>query len=1331
MATDYYLTVQAVDGGDQPQHDLTTVNINVTDANDNSPIFNQQIYSTDINEAAQVGDSVLQVIATDADSGFNGDVIYTIQRGDRLNQFHIGSKSGLISITSELDREQMSAYTLTIRASDQGHDPQFTDVTIQIRVSDINDNPPRFSQDNYTVIAQEDTEINAPLQQFFITDLDAPPNGSPFKIEIVGGNEGNEFRISRDSILRPMIRFNQGQKDNYILKVRVTDSGTPAMWSEAHVEVKVIISKHPPVVSSPMEVTINSYQDDFPGGVIGMIHAVDNDEYDTLTYALVSNNGHLFMVNSNDGMIIALPDLDIGFYILNISVSDNKHISYGEVRVNVVMVTQDTLENSLTIRFSGISPEVFLEGYYRIFTRTLKNMLLSVQPDDIQMVSLQETDFDSGDLDVLFAVEKSPNTYYKPKPLVRKINDSIASLEERMGVSVAEIFTSVCLLDTCDKTTRCKDSLTLDQSTIAAVYSTRTSFVSAKHVRSYTCVCKEKSDSCEEPTTEEPGNACDNDPCPEHMICLPAGTIDYSCVCPDNSVDDDCVDPRFRPVSFSGSSYIHYNNLVLDTTSTRVSAKVRTMKSHGNIMYGTGDYDYSILEIENGLLQYRFQCGSGEGLVQIVQKIDDGQWHDVSVHRRGNSAKLVLDNQYVENGDAPGDKRELNLDDIFFGAEVESDARRRRDPISQYGSISNGLDGCMSNLNLNGERLPTSGDDVQSNGVGECPYSIRSACLSSPCVNGATCLDIDGTFQCNCMMNWFGDRCQFTSPCGPSPCRNGGTCINEKTDFRCECPEGLYGKTCTNYCIPNPCLHGGLCIESDDGPICECRGFTGPYCNEDINECLDNPCNGGMCTNTPGGFTCNCTIDRQGPDCNEVSAFSPHITTSNFLITWQEIVGIIAALLGLTLLVIFFVACRKYRRRKNYKGKKRQTNLNDSLTRDANTLMLHRMDNLGGDKRDSKLSNLEVNFQPSNNMPPEIPNRPTSYTPSNHNSLNNLDSDRNYDENDQNAYQGQPVSQPPTLGPMPPSNSASDSDSIAKPPWDFNETTPPNVTGTENYDNMCNKLNDPDANNVPKNVVSEETPGYRQRDGTNTNYSSLSSLQSENDEDMLPGYHWDCTDWMPPENLPDISELPQYEVPDSPTNSNGTNTNDFIIEDEYVGEDTDYPEDPSDIQYPHNIDDFQRQLENYPPPPPPPPPPQHPEEGSQYGSYQHKENLYKQHPSHYLPHHSYSNSQTSQDMYGSGLDMYGPAPRYHNNVAGPQDEIPMADEDEYDDGSECNADCEHSVSNLDNLSISVYSTDASCSDVSALYEPDSEMGLSDCESGDDNLSHLSTLHAEV
>ncbi|CAH1259103.1 VWDE [Branchiostoma lanceolatum] len=72
-----------------------------------------------------------------------------------------------------------------------------------------------------------------------------------------------------------------------------------------------------------------------------------------------------------------------------------------------------------------------------------------------------------------------------------------------------------------------------------------------------------------------------------------------------------------------------------------------------------------------------------------------------------------------------------------------------------------------------------------------------------------------------------------------------------------------------------PCQHGGFCppfaLDSPDNINCTCNGteFTGPLCDVDVDECLNNPCDHGVCNNTVGGFQCECEQYYTGPLCDQ------------------------------------------------------------------------------------------------------------------------------------------------------------------------------------------------------------------------------------------------------------------------------------------------------------------------------------------------------------------------------------------------------------------------------------------------------------------------------
>lgn len=245
---DYFLTVQGTDGGTPPLSSLATLNISITDFNDNPPIFTQNSYQARIREDAEIGDKILQVRANDLDSDENGKIRYSIEKGDRMNQFNIEEDTGYISVANELDRETISNYVLEVIARDSGFPELSSYVLVNLEISDANDNYPTFSEKNYTAVVQENKPVGHHLMKFEVIDNDASPNAEPFTFEFISGNENGAFRIDeQDGILKTATKFNHKIKDSYRLKIRVFDNGSPVLYSDAEVLVKIIEESQYPV----------------------------------------------------------------------------------------------------------------------------------------------------------------------------------------------------------------------------------------------------------------------------------------------------------------------------------------------------------------------------------------------------------------------------------------------------------------------------------------------------------------------------------------------------------------------------------------------------------------------------------------------------------------------------------------------------------------------------------------------------------------------------------------------------------------------------------------------------------------------------------------------------------------------------------------------------------------------------------------------------------------------------------------------------------------------------------------------------------------------------
>ncbi|CAH1246628.1 CDH23 [Branchiostoma lanceolatum] len=196
--TDEYQITVTVSDGTNPQVQQTPT-IFITDANDNSPVFQGIPYQVDVNENDIQQTSIFRVTATDADQGIGGTVSYFLEAGDET-KFEVDRPTGVVSLKEELDYETSSVYQLRIRAQDGGGSLdgstvyQSSTTVLIVNVVDEDDQPPLFLGQPFSTQVNEDTPVGTTIITINARDGDYGINNP-----IVYSTEGDDGTFSIDS----------------------------------------------------------------------------------------------------------------------------------------------------------------------------------------------------------------------------------------------------------------------------------------------------------------------------------------------------------------------------------------------------------------------------------------------------------------------------------------------------------------------------------------------------------------------------------------------------------------------------------------------------------------------------------------------------------------------------------------------------------------------------------------------------------------------------------------------------------------------------------------------------------------------------------------------------------------------------------------------------------------------------------------------------------------------------------------------------------------------------------------------------------------------------
>ncbi|XP_042370304.1 protocadherin alpha-6-like, partial [Plectropomus leopardus] len=230
----YKLDVEASDKGTPPMTGECRLIIKIKDVNDNPPEIEVTSLSNTVSEDLKPGTMIALISVRDKDSGVNGKIITSITSKVPF-ELKPSYKENIYSVVTKgfLDREQVSHYEITIKATDCGEPPLSTVKTLSIQISDVNDNSPHFDQNPLQFYLSENNLAGDLIFSVNATDKDLNDNAA-ISYHVVREGSQNDIisfiNVNPDNgHITALKSFDFETLKTFQFQVVATDSGTPSL----------------------------------------------------------------------------------------------------------------------------------------------------------------------------------------------------------------------------------------------------------------------------------------------------------------------------------------------------------------------------------------------------------------------------------------------------------------------------------------------------------------------------------------------------------------------------------------------------------------------------------------------------------------------------------------------------------------------------------------------------------------------------------------------------------------------------------------------------------------------------------------------------------------------------------------------------------------------------------------------------------------------------------------------------------------------------------------------------------------------------------------------
>ncbi|XP_069825368.1 protocadherin gamma-B1-like isoform X24 [Dendropsophus ebraccatus] len=249
-ASSYNITILATDRGSPPLSSRRTITLDISDVNDNPPLFKKSKYFAYVQENNLPGASIYSIQAIDLDTGDNAKIIYSISNVDTdlpvTAYLSINIETGVLYAQRSFDYEQQNEFLIQVSARDNGSPSLSSNTTLTIRIVDQNDNAPQILYPS----AESDGST-----MFEMVPFSSEPGSLVTKVVAVDADAGHNALLSyhcRPVLESPYFTISQHtgeirtsrifqEKDtlNHKVTVIVKDSGDPCLSSSVTINLVI------------------------------------------------------------------------------------------------------------------------------------------------------------------------------------------------------------------------------------------------------------------------------------------------------------------------------------------------------------------------------------------------------------------------------------------------------------------------------------------------------------------------------------------------------------------------------------------------------------------------------------------------------------------------------------------------------------------------------------------------------------------------------------------------------------------------------------------------------------------------------------------------------------------------------------------------------------------------------------------------------------------------------------------------------------------------------------------------------------------------------------